>query len=130
MNTKEREYKGNQGVRKGEGMRKYPCMQERVRCEKQSAHKIDYESKYDCKTEQAHIRGNTHIKENTRENAGGHRKEWVQERTGLKAREQESTQRKSQRVGQGCKKSTIMRKGKCLRKEVCKEAQACTSKAA
>lgn len=28
-----------------------------------------------------------------------------------------------------CKKSTIMRKGKCLRKEVCKEAQAGTSKA-
>lgn len=36
---------------------------------------------------------------------------------------------KAQRVEQGCKKSTIMRKGKFLGKEVCKEAQACTSKA-
>lgn len=31
----------NPGVRKGEGMRKYPFMQERVRCEKGSVHKIE-----------------------------------------------------------------------------------------
>lgn len=36
-----RKCKGNQGVRKEEGMRKYPCMQERVRCEKRRAHKTD-----------------------------------------------------------------------------------------
>lgn len=91
VRTLERECKGNQGVRKGKGMRKYLCMQERVRCEKESAHKRDQQSRYDCKAEQAHIRGNAHIKENTPEKAGGHRKGWVQEKAGLKAREQEST---------------------------------------